>query len=487
MAELTLFDGDGADEPGVPCDEQAGTSSGAAYSVCDLNVAIAAVLRTSFPDRIWVRGEVVGLGAGRNGHRYFNLVDQREGADRPDARIEAVAFAGRWRTIEWRLRRARIHPEDGLQLCFRCRVDVFEPAGRLQLVVEDVDPEWTLGHMAAGRDRLLAELEAEGLLRRNALVAIPPVPLRVGLLTSVRSAAYTDFVHELTQSGFGFQVVVVDCQTQGPETVRTVVAGLGALERQGVDVVALVRGGGSRTDLMWFDDEAVARSIAASSVPVITGIGHEIDSSVADAVAHTAYKTPTAAAAALVEAVAAFRSAYEGVWASIARRCTERLRRAESDVAASARHTVSAASRAVDLAGRDVSHRRHALASASRSGVRRSEVRVEGAAARLALPRLGNTLDRIEDRLRVAAVRVPARAGATLRRVAAVIAGAQATVRAYDPARVLERGYSLTLDSSGRAVRDAAELVAGQRLRTVVAHGEFTSHVSDVMHEGRSE
>ena len=149
---------------------------------------------------------------------------------------------------------------------------------------------------------VLRALSAEGLLGANGARELPPVPLRVGLITSSGSAAYHDFVHELEVSGYAWQVAVVDVRVQGAAAARRIKWALGQLSQLDVDAVVLVRGGGSRADLAAFDSELVARAIAAMPVPVITGVGHETDRSVADEVAYHACKTPTACAQLLTAA-----------------------------------------------------------------------------------------------------------------------------------------------------------------------------------------
>ena len=150
------------------------------------------------------------------------------------------------------------------------------------------------------RAALLAKLAEEDLLRANADRPMPLVPLRVGLATSDGSAAEADFLDELRRSGFAFRVLRADTRVQGSDAPRSIASAIRMLATHRLDVLALVRGGGARTDLAAFDDEAVARAIAACPVPVVTGIGHEVDTSVADEVAHTAAKTPTACAQLLV-------------------------------------------------------------------------------------------------------------------------------------------------------------------------------------------
>ena len=179
----------------------------------------------------------------------------------------------------------------------------------------DIDPAFTLGRLAADRDRLLRLLDAEGLLGRQAALSRPLVPLRVGLVTAGGSAAEHDVMDELRRSGLGFRVVRADARVQGPTAPRSVAWGLRAVAARGADVVLLVRGGGATTDLAAFDSEVIARAVAGLDTPVLTGIGHDIDRSVADEVAHAAYKTPTACAQAVVADVLAFEGRLGAAWA----------------------------------------------------------------------------------------------------------------------------------------------------------------------------
>src|SRR5262249_11965720 len=184
--------------------------------------------------------------------------------------------------------------------------EVYAPQGRVQLKMTAIDPVFTVGGIAVARERVVRGLAADGVLDRNACTAMPLVPLRVGLVTSVGSAAFHDFVHELGASGLAFRVAVVDVRVQGDNASRRIVYGLRQMAVRELDVVVLVRGGGSRADLAPFDSDAVARAIVAMAVPVICGVGHETDRSVADQVAHTSCKTPTACAQLLVAQVREF-------------------------------------------------------------------------------------------------------------------------------------------------------------------------------------
>ncbi len=252
-----------------------------------------------------------------SGHVYFTLVEEREDGSR--ACIGVMLSARNKPGVNRSLTATggAVRMTDGTEVRIRGRVDWFAPRGQLQLRMSAIDPAYTLGQLEMARAELLARLEAEGLLRANAARALSELPLRVGLITSRGSAAEADFLHELEQSRFAFRITVVDARVQGAGAPASVRAALRSLGRRDLDVVAVVRGGGARTDLAAFDTEPLARAIAACPIPVLTGIGHEVDHSIADDVAHTSAKTPTACAALLVERVDAHRRRLEERWATV--------------------------------------------------------------------------------------------------------------------------------------------------------------------------
>ena len=403
------------------------------FTVGGLGAAVKAALTAGLPDVVWVRGEVSRVSPSAAGHVYFDLVEKEAGARSPAAVLSVALFKGARTGVDRDLAAAGLRLEAGVELRIRGRVDFYVPNGRLQIIMNGVDPVFTVGQMAADRTRLLETLTREGVLRENATRPFPLVPLRVGLITSADSAAHHDFVHELEQSGYAFAVTLVDARVQGPTAVSEVAAALRRLAAVDLDVVVVARGGGARTDLLAFDAEEVARAIVAMPVPVVTGIGHEIDRSVADEVAHTAAKTPTAAARILVDAVAEFDAVLAEVSVRVAHRATTACGYASRHLAG--------------LAGR----------------VRHAGPRVLRAAAR-----------RVEGHERVVVVS-GRRATRDARRT---IDAAEARVRALDPRRVLERGYSVTRTAEGRVVRSAAGLAVGTELVTEVVDGTVTSRVT---------
>ena len=429
------------------------------FSVRELARAVNDVLQRGFRDGVWVRGEIQGLQERGNGHIWFNLT---EDGDEGRATVSVVLFAGAAARMLPLLRRHRIRLENGITVRIHGRLDYFAPAGRITLVMDQLDARFTLGQLAAQRDQLLRALVAEGLLDRNRRLTLPLAPLRVGVVTSRDAAAWHDFRAELHRSGLAFKLRVADVRVQGDGAELGIADAITGLARPlehlpPLDVIVVIRGGGARTDLATFDAEVVARAIARSPIPVLTGLGHEIDRSVADEVAHTALKTPTACAIALVERVLAYRDDVEQAWAAIAARAGRLVASADSEVAATASRIAQRTAAAVGLAGVRLDH--HAVRLA-----READVALATASARL---------DGHSRRLEVAGSRRVAEADRA-------IAGVEARVRALDPARALARGWSITRRADGTVVRSVAGLRPGDELVTSLADGTARSRVEGV-------
>jgi len=403
------------------------------FKVSELTDAVQLALDVVFPDEVWVQGEISSLKRSPSGHVYFQLIEPGAPGAPPLAQISVTLFAKAKAAVNATLRGGSgVRMTDGVEIRIRGRLGLYGPQGRIQLRMSAVDPEYTLGRLAGDRDRLLQILQAEGLLARNGRLALAPRPLLVGLATSAGSAAEADFLHELTVSGLAWDVVVVDCRVQGADAERSIVAALRALAGHGVDTIALVRGGGARTDLATFDGAIVAREIAAMTVPVITGIGHEIDTSVADQVAHTACKTPTACAAALVSRARTFHDRADRLWVEVAEQAQVRCELASRQLATHGAATARAGHTAIATADQ-------ILAEAGRRLGRSAGRTTEHAALRL---------DTFESR-----------------------------VGALDPTRALQRGWSITRRDDGTLVRGAAGLSSGTQLVTQFADGSVRSRV----------
>jgi exodeoxyribonuclease VII large subunit len=436
------------------------------------------VVDRAFPNEIWVQGEIRDLSRAPSGHVYFSLVDP---GDDPmavaPASLPVTLFASDKVAINRVLQRSGAGRfDDGVAVRIRGRLSHYGPRGTVQLRMIWIDTDYTLGRLAIERMRVVQALADDGLLDANAQVPFPLVPLRTALITSAGSAAHADFMEELAGSGIAFEIDLFDTRVQGVEAEASLLASLDAA--RSAQVIAIVRGGGSRTDLAAFDREVVARAVATAAIPVVVGIGHEIDETVVDRVAARSYRTPTACAAGLVAEVSRFLQRLDGVAAAISNAARRRLVRVERDLAAAGGRAGRAASQrlrhassyAAALDAR-VDRAARRLLDISASATTALGRRIAGA-GRQRTNRAAADLDLERTRL-VAAEHALDRAQARIETIAATTAG-------LDPQRVLARGWTLTTDERGHIVRTPNVLDAGDRLITVFSSGRAVSIVDTV-------
>ena len=407
------------------------------YDVAELVDVLGDLVEDAFPDDIWISGQIRNLNRrSRKGHVYFDLVTPAPAEKHPEAVLPVVLFDW-YRKIVNRILGSGAAGQmvDGVEVRIRGAVSIYKARGQLQLQMKAIDPAYTLSRLADERDRLLAELKAAGLLERNRALSLPTLPLRVGLVTSAGSAAEADFRDVLAASGVGWEILVVDTPVQGFGSEQRIAAALALAEQHGAAVIALVRGGGARTELAPFDSAAVAHAVATRVVPVLTGIGHEIDRSVADVVAHTACNTPTACATALVEHAGRFDRATLDLWRRIKGNAAARLAGDRRRLETTARRAAAAGAASCRGARREIRRLALTIDGAARHGAQRARLQLDGL---------------------------------------------EAQARAYDPQRALERGWSITTDGTGRLLRSVADIMPGATLRTRMSDGTVTSTATAV-------
>lgn len=450
------------------------------YGVRELADAVNQVLRRGFREGAWVRGEVEGLRTAPTGHVYFNLTERDDDAPggARTATLAVTLFAGTAARLRPVLARNRLRLGNGLNVRIHGNLDLYAASGKLSLVMDGLDASFTVGRLAADRDQLLRRLVAEGLLDRQSRLPFPVAPLRLGVVTSRGSAAWHDVMHELEVSRIGFTVLASDVRVQGDRAADQVASAIHALASRHCELILLVRGGGSRTDLATFDAEVVARAVATCPVPVLTGLGHEIDRAVADEVAHASFKTPTACAAAVVLRVRAHQDACEDAWTTVQAVAGHRLRAADRATRTAARRVRSATVSAVALGEQRLGADARRLGRAARA----SAIDAHDHLARLAagLPVAARRpLARHDAQLGAAADQLvrrgPAHVGAADRHLDALAA----RVRSLDPARLLAVGWSITHTVSGALVRQPGDAPAGSTLVTTVAGGTVRSLVEE--------
>jgi len=407
-------------------------------SVSALLRSVRDVLERRFP-LAWVRGEISNFTRAASGHCYFTLKDD-------SAQVDCVMFQARAALLDWA-------PREGMRVEVRALVTLYEPRGRFQLRVETMR-EAGLGPLYERFLKLKQALEREGLFDPARKRALPAYPRTVGVVTSLAAAALRDVLTTLARRNPSVAVVVYPVPVQGAGAAQRIAKRLAqASERAECDLLLLVRGGGSIEDLWQFNEAVVAHAIRASAIPVVVGVGHETDVTIADFAADCRAATPTAAAELAVPQRA-----------ELVARVTQLTRRAGRET----RRRIETVAQSVDALARRLVH------PAAR--LRNARALLAQLAARLAAS-LARRLDAARFRLGALAPRLAA-ADARRREIAAArVAELRARLGVLDPQAVLARGYSITRNAAGEVLRDAARVAEGERLHTTLARGALESEV----------
>ncbi len=460
----------------MPWEAPAG-AGGRDYTVSELGADVDAFVGEAFRD-LWVVGSVARLRHHSNGHWYFELIEKGP-RDQVIGRLDAVVWArDRWR-VEAALGRSRVELADGIEARCRIQLGYWAPGGRLQASVREVDPLFSLGVLERRRRQVRDELARLGLLGANRALELSALPLDIGLVASRDSAAYHDVMASFGASGRPFRVRHADARVQGAAAERELVRALDLLaNRAGLDAIAIVRGGGARADLAAFDALAVARAVASCPVPVLTGLGHETDSTICDEVAWRACHTPTRVAEVLVGAVEDAERAVIGAARRIGSAGDRALQRDRGRLER-ARLRLFPAARRLDRLDARLAHHRERLVLAGRRGISRAAaVLGQGAVGltRGAHQVLAGGAAQLERRRGL----LPAAGRRSLEGAERRLSALARLTRELGPQRWLDRGFAIARTQEGAVVRDAASLEPGQLVTTELAHGSFVSRVEGV-------
>tara|TARA_B100001123_G_scaffold135064_2_gene156672 strand:- start:3147 stop:4406 length:1260 start_codon:yes stop_codon:yes gene_type:complete len=409
------------------------------FSVLQLGNFLREGLSSLFPHYFWIEGQISNLRTvPKSGHTYFDLID-------PISEQGAQPM-GKFSVALWKSQRSEINKDldkqsdlilaEDVQVKILAHLDFWPPGGRLQLIMHDVDPQFTLGHLAQEKEKLLQTLKEEGLIDKNKLLPIPSPALKIGLITSLGSAAHADFCDELSKSNFSFHVLERDTRMQGEGSADDIKDGLQVVASYKPDVIAIIRGGGSTSDLLSFDTESLARAIAESTIPIFTGIGHEIDQSISDTVAHTSYKTPTACAAGFVNIVENF---------------VEKIFVTKSNIGNLSQNKIS-------LAKAEQTNLYSRTATIAKASLLNSNENLKALKERTLLT-IPNIIKNHENKL----------------------FAFEAQIKALDPKRRLAQGWSITRNKDGEIISSTNDLFINDEIVTIFENGTVKSTINEVV------
>jgi exodeoxyribonuclease VII large subunit len=442
------------------------------YTVSELAETLRALLEDALPS-VWVSGEISNFSRPASGHWYFTLKDER-------AQLRCAMFKNANYLV-------RPQPKEGDAVLLRARVALYPARGDLQLIVDHLEAAGT-GALLRAFETLKAKLSAEGLFDAALKRPLPPLPRRIGVITSGTGAALQDILNALARRWPLAEVVLAPVPVQGKEAPLAIVSALRELPtRAPVDVVLLARGGGSLEDLWAFNDEAVARAIRACTVPVVSGVGHEIDFTIADFAADVRAATPTAAAELATPDIAEFAARVERLGEALRDAIDRQLEQGrialghrEARLAAlhPGRRLEERAQRLDELEAR-LRHAAPARLAMQRERFEARRRRFEAASPLALVERARLRRATLADRLRTLG------AGLTSER-AARLRVAQALLASLNPEAVLERGYALATDAQGRVLRKVGQVKAGDAIRVQLARGALGAVVR-TLDRGKAE
>jgi exodeoxyribonuclease VII large subunit len=449
-----------------------------ALSITEFYSRVDRALRSAFTEALWVTGEIRTIKVLAKGHCFIDLVDPTHARDSGAPTLNVKCWSTQWRSVRSTLDGLGVTLDAGMVVRARGQVQFYKARGTVDFILSELDTDALLGKVAAERARLIKALVDEELFDRQRRLPVPVLPLRVGLVASPDTEGFNDFIGGLHSSGMAFEVTVASTTVQGKGAPTKVAAAISRLQDRPLDLIVVVRGGGSKADLAAFDHERVARAIATSVVPVWTGIGHTGDLSVADEVANRFFITPTECGQELARLAVDYWRQVEDAGTVVARMAREQMLVADRLLASRQRAVATGARAQLDRHGDWLGHRARTLRGVSRGQLDTHGLRLAArgealtATARRTLKAEGESLTGRSRRLAT----MPGRqlAGEDRR-----LDQWRRLLGAYDYQRQLERGYSVTRDGLGRVVRSVDGVEVGALLRTRVADGELVSTVEE--------
>jgi exodeoxyribonuclease VII large subunit len=440
------------------------------FRVSELNSAVQTLFERQFR-AIFVEGEISGCRMAGSGHYYFSLKDAQ-------SQIKCALFKGSARYV-------RFKPQDGLAVLVRGSLEVYEARGEYQLIVESIQPQGA-GALQIAFEQLKQKLALEGLFALERKRPLPKLPLRIGMVTSPGGAVIRDMLHVMERRFCGLHIRLFPAQVQGEGAVEQVCRGIEWFSAGGwAHVVIIARGGGSIEDLWTFNEEAVARAIAASGIPTISAIGHETDFTIADFVADHRAPTPSAAAEIAVPTTDSVRDQIDGCRAKAVQAIRYRLLSAQRDLhrlgtdraSALVHRAVSKRAQRVDDLDLQLRALRQRLFSERRRRLADLTQRLQSADLRLRFAKIRQAQEALNGRLVKA---MEAKLWQLQRRHET----AQAHLEHLSPLTVLSRGYAIVERTDGQVVRSAADAALDETLRVRLGEGELGVRVEETRRGG---
>lgn len=448
-------------------------------SLTELQLIIKDSIYLAMPDMYWVMAEISEIRENYAGHCYLELIEKHPDDKNVRARVRAIIWSNRYRFLKSLFENATGEQlRAGMKVLVRIKVEYHEIYG-LSLIISDIDPSYTAGEMALKRQMIIKRLEEEGVLMMNKELEFPFVPQRIAVISSSSAAGYTDFTRHLKENPYGyvFYTALFEAIMQGTETEQSVI---NALERISVnagmfDVVAIIRGGGSQSDLSWFDNYNIAYYVTQFPLPVITGIGHEKDLSVTDLVAFRSLKTPTAVADFLIGSVSEAENYLNQLSTQIAENTRSIINRFMDITETFRTKLIPVARLAISDRKEELSNRIIGIINIGKEYIIRAGFLPKNLSSRL-ISATGSYIQAMKtytERNRLDLVSFTMN---FMENTKSRLSGLENTLNILNPVNVLKRGFTMT-SRDGVIIKSAADINEDDTIDTQFSDGKITSKV----------
>lgn len=451
-------------------------------SLFQLNNIVRDAVKTCFPDRYWVRAELSDVRESGPGHCYVEFVEKENRTGQMIAKARGSIWANRWKLLKPFFEKETNQKfTSGIKVLVEVSVEFHELYG-YSLIVNDIDPSYTLGDMARNRAEILKRLQDEGVKDMNKELEMAPLPNRIAIISSSTAAGYGDFMNQLehNERGFPFYTHLFPAVMQGGQTEASIIAALDRIfhYQDLFDAVVIIRGGGATSDLNSFDSYLLALNCAQFPLPLIVGIGHERDETVLDAIAHTRVKTPTAAAEYLISRMDEAYETVLGLEATINDEVNDLLDTESRKLALLTERIPLMVQQRVEREKSRLEVMQTGIVSRVNRLVGDEKNRLQLLSARI--PQMAETLIAARRmRLGFLEENILRAVPQQLQKAQRELENMEKIVELASPEAILKKGYSLTL-VNGRAVREVSQLRRGDRITTLLPDGTAESIITDL-------
>jgi len=428
-----------------------------AISLLELSCSIKDTLRGSFDNPIWIRAEIAELRENKNGHCYLDLIEKQANTDQIAARVKSIIWAFSYRMLKPYFETSTGRSlSNGLKVLVQVSVEYHEVYG-LSLNINDIDPTYTLGDLEQRKREIIMQLQNEGVIEMNKELLFPIVPQRIAIISSETAAGYGDFVNQLENNHYGikFEHQLFSAIMQGDQAPASIISAFDKIYEniEQFDIVVIIRGGGASIDLLCFDDYSVAYYITQFPLPVITGIGHERDTTIADMVANTSLKTPTATAEFIITKASGFLNQIENYSENLKYLVQEKLDKET--------HNIEMFSLQLSQNVKDFLHRK--------------ELEINSISNK-STNKIKQTLLTCENNLKVKSRQLVYFTNSYIKNRKKHLEFLEKQNNLNNPLEILKKGYTLTF-FDGKIVKQASQLKRGNLIKTKFNDGVVTSTV----------